>query len=127
MNDLIADMLTRMQNAVMRKKPFVVVPNTKINKEILKVLESEKMIEGFQENEEKKLEVELSYIDGKEPVVTTFKRVSKPGQRIYISNEEIIPVLNGRGISILTTSSGVMTGAMAKGKDLGGELICKIW
>ena len=127
MNDLIADMLTRMQNAVMRKKPFVVVPNTKINKEILKVLESEKMIEGFQENEEKKLEVELSYIDGKEPVVTTFKRVSKPGQRIYISNEEIIPVLNGRGISILTTSSGVMTGAMAKGKDLGGELICKVW
>ena len=127
MNDLIADMLTRMQNAVMRKKPFVVVPNTKINKEILKVLESEKMIEGFQENEEKKLEVGLSYIDGKEPVVTTFKRVSKPGQRIYISNEEIIPVLNGRGISILTTSSGVMTGAMAKGKDLGGELICKIW
>lgn len=127
MNDLIADMLTRIQNAVMRRKAFVVVPNTKINIEILKVLKSEKMIEEFEENEKKEIEVELSYINGKEPVVTHFEKVSKLGQRIYVSNEEIIPVLNGRGVSILTTSSGVMTGAMAKGKGLGGELICKIW
>jgi small subunit ribosomal protein S8 len=60
-------------------------------------------------------------------VVKNFIRVSKPGQRIYVSNTEIVPVLNGRGISIISTSSGVMTGAMAKGQNLGGELICKIW
>jgi small subunit ribosomal protein S8 len=127
-NDLIADLLTRIQNAVMRKKASVIVPYTRINTEILKVLKSEEMIKGFEENKEgREIEVELSYTEGKEPVVTHFEKVSKPGQRMYISNEEIIPILNGRGISILTTSSGVMTGAMAKGKGLGGEYICKIW
>lgn len=127
MNDLIADLLARLQNAVMRKKPFVLVIKTKINMDILKVLQEEGMIKGFEEKNEKEIEVELSYIDGKEPVVTHFERVSKSGQRIYVTREEIIPILNGRGISILTTSNGVMTGAKAKGEGHGGELICKIW
>lgn len=128
MNDLIADMLTRIQNAIMRKKSSVVVHFTKINEEILKVLEQEKMIESYEINEEnKEIEIEISYLKGKEPVVRHFKRVSKPGQRIYVSNEEIVPVMNGRGVAILTTSKGVMTGAMAKGQGLGGELICKVW
>jgi small subunit ribosomal protein S8 len=126
-NDLIADLLARIQNAIMRKKSLVVVLKTRINLEILKVLQEEEMIEGFEEIKDGEIQVELSYIDGKEPVVSHFKRVSKLGQRIYVSNKEIIPVLNGRGIAILTTSQGIMTGARAKGEGLGGELICKIW
>lgn len=127
MNDLIADLLARIQNAIMRKKPFVVVLKTRMNIDILKVLKEEEMIQGFEEKEDGEIEVELSYIDGKEPVVRHFKRVSKLGQRIYVSNKEIVPVLNGRGIAILTTSKGIMTGAKAKGEGLGGELICKVW
>ena len=125
MSDPIADMLIRIQNAIMRKKEVVEVLNTRINKEILKVLKEEEMTGEFEEKD-KYIEVVLKY-DEKEPVISHLEKISKPGQRIYISHLEIVPVMNGRGISILTTSKGVMTGAMAKGKKLGGELICQIW
>ncbi len=125
MNDLIADLLARIQNSIMRKNTEVEVVNTKMNVELLKVLKQEAMIEDF-EIKEKMIEVKLAY-DGKEPVVAHFTRVSKPGQRIYVSRKEIEPVMNGRGISIISTPSGLMSGAMAKSKGLGGELICKIW
>lgn len=127
MNDLIADLLTRIQNAIMRKKSSVLVPYTKINSEILRVLKEEEMIKDSNKVDDRNIEVELEYTEGKEPVITHLERVSKPGQRMYMSNEEIVPILNGRGICILTTSDGVMTGAAAKGKGLGGEYICKIW
>ena len=125
MNDTIADMLARIQNAIMRKKESVEVPNTKMNMEILGVLKEEEMIGDF-EKKEKMIEVILEY-DGLEPLITTLKKVSKPGQRIYLTYKEIKPVMNGRGISIISTSKGVMSGALAKSKNLGGELICKVW
>jgi small subunit ribosomal protein S8 len=125
MNDLIADLLARIQNGIERKKESVVVPRTKINMEILRVLKTEKMIKDYKESEEG-INVELLY-DGKEPVITTLERVSKPGQRIYIASKDITPVMNGRGISIISTSKGLMSGAVAKSKKLGGELICKVW
>ena len=125
MNDLIADLLARIQNSIQRKEEKVEVVNTKINVELLKVLKQEEMIEDF-EIKEKMIEVVLAY-DEKEPVVAHFTRVSKPGQRIYVSRKEIEPVMNGRGISVISTPSGLMSGAMAKSKGLGGELICKIW
>jgi len=125
MNDLIADLLARMQNSIMRKERVVNVINTKMNMELLRVLKEEEMIKGFEEKE-KNIEVELAY-DDKEPVISHFTRVSKLGQRIYVSKKEITPVMNGRGIAIISTPSGLMSGAMAKSKGLGGELICKIW
>jgi small subunit ribosomal protein S8 len=125
MNDLIADLLARIQNGIERKKESVVVPRTKINMEILRVLKTEKMIKDYKESEEG-INVELLY-DGNEPVITTLERVSKPGQRIYIASKDITPVMNGRGISIISTSKGLMSGAVAKSKKLGGELICKVW
>ncbi len=127
MNDYISDLLARLQNGITVKKKSIEVPNTKMNKEILKVLEEENMIKSFEEIEDKKIEVQPLYFEDDTPVVEHFIRVSKPGQRIYVSNTDIVPVLNGRGISIISTSSGVMTGAMAKGQNLGGELICKVW
>jgi small subunit ribosomal protein S8 len=125
MNDLIADMLIRIKNAIMRKKDFVEVPNTKINKNILEVMKNEEMIEDFKEKE-RMIEVALKY-DENEPVIIHLEKVSKPGQRIYVSANEIVPVMNGRGISVISTSKGIMSGAMAKSQNLGGELICEIW
>ena len=125
MNDLTADLLARIKNAIERRKEVVLVPNTKMNVEILKVLEMEKMIGGYSK-EKGGLNVELLY-DGKEPVISTLKIVSKPGQRIYIASKDIKPIMNGRGISIISTSKGLMSGAMAKSENIGGELICKVW
>ncbi len=125
MNDLTADLLARLQNGIGRKKETVLVPNTKMNTEVLKVLEMEKMIVGYKVVD-KGIDVELMY-DGKEPVITVLRRVSKPGQRIYIASKDLTPVMNGRGIAIVSTSKGLMSGAMAKSKKMGGELICKVW
>ena len=125
MNDPIADMLIRIQNAIMRKKETVEVLNTKLSVEVLKVIKQEEMIEDF-DDKGKYLEVTLSYDDG-EPVITHLEKVSKSGQRIYVSNNDIVPIMNGRGISVISTSQGVMNGAMANSKNLGGEFICQIW
>jgi small subunit ribosomal protein S8 len=118
-------MLIRIKNAIMRKKDSVEVLNTKINKNILEVMKNEEMIEDFEEKE-RMIEVALKYDEG-EPVIIHLEKVSKPGQRIYVSSNEIVPVMNGRGISVISTSKGIMTGAMAKNQNLGGELICEIW
>ncbi len=83
------------------------------------------MIKGFEVREDDIL-VELMY-ENKEPVVAKFKRMSSSGQRIYVSSSEIVPVMNGRGIAIISTSEGIMTGALAKSKGIGGEYICNIW
>jgi small subunit ribosomal protein S8 len=127
MNDYISDLLARLQNGIMRKKETIEVPDTKMVKEILKVLKQEEMIEDFEELESGMLSVRPLYFEDDEPVVAHFTRISRPGQRIYVSSQEITPVLNGRGINIVSTSSGIMSGAMAKSKKVGGELICRVW
>lgn len=127
MNDYISDLLARLKNGIMRRKETIEVPSTKMTKELLKVLEQEKMIESFEELESGIIGVNPLYTENGKPVVENFIRVSKPGQRIYVTHTEITPVMNGRGINIISTSSGVMTGALAKSKKIGGELICKVW
>ena len=114
MNDLIADMLARIQNGIMRKKEQVDIPVTKVNREILKVIKQEGMIEDFQEKDNI-LIVTLKYDNG-EPVITHLEKVSKLGQRIYVRYKDIVPIMNGRGISIISTSEGIMSGAMSKSK-----------
>ncbi len=125
MNDLVADMLTRIQNAIMRRKDEVAVINTKMNASILDVVKDEGMIEDYK-IDDKDIIVKIAYNE-KEPVITKLQKVSKPGQRIYVTKKEIVPIMNGRGISVISTSKGLMTGAMAKSQNLGGEFICKIW
>lgn len=126
MNDHVADLLARLQNGVMKKKERVDIPVTKLNKAVLDILVQEEMIVGYEVKEEM-YDVELMYEEGGEPVVTKFTKKSKLGQRLYISAKEILPIMNGRGISIISTSQGVMSGAMAKSKGVGGELICEVW
>lgn len=124
-NDTVADFLARMQNAIQRKKDQVLVPSTKMVAEIVRILKEEGMIEGF-ETENGEIKMNLIYTEG-DPMVRKFVRVSKPGQRIYVASKQILPVMNGRGISVVSTSKGVMTGTQAKRSGLGGELICEIW
>jgi small subunit ribosomal protein S8 len=134
-NDPIADMLTRIRNAVRAEHPQVSMPSSKMKVAIAKILTEEGFIGGFNvtENENsahKTLTMELKYVGKrrtKRSVITNLERVSLPGQRIYAGKNEIPYVLSGMGISILTTSRGVMTGREAKKLGVGGEVVCKVW
>ena len=109
MNDYISDLLARLKNGIMRRKESIEIPSTKMVKEVVKVLENEGMIESFEELESGEISVKPLYTEKGEPVIENFIRVSNPGQRIYLNHNEIIPFMNGKGISIISTSSGVMS------------------
>ena len=134
-NDPIADMLTRIRNAVRAEHPQVSMPSSKMKVAIAKILAEEGFISGYEvtENENsahKSLTLGLKYVGKrrtKRSVITNLERVSLPGQRIYAGKDEIPYVLSGMGISIITTSKGVMTGRDAKRLGIGGEVVCKVW
>ncbi len=125
-NDTIADLLARIQNGIIAKKEDIQAPITKMGREVLRVLKQEEMIGDYTE-EDGNFTITLLYREDGEPEITKLQRFSKPGQRRYISSYEITPIMNGRGISIISTSKGIMTGSQAKAKKLGGEFICKVW
>ena len=134
MTDPIADMLTRIRNALAIKKPEVVLPYSKIKFSIARILEKEKWIKktevvspGKNKSGFKQLKVVLRYNEENQPSINTLRRISKPGQRIYVKRGKIPKVLNGLGENILSTSKGLMTGQEAREKGLGGELICEIY
>ena len=126
--DPIADMLTRIRNAAMAKKKEVLVPYSRIKFEIAKILEKERYIAsvGISEEGPKMLILGLKYTDSKS-VISSIKRISTVGRRMYIKYTDIKPVLNGFGVMILSTSSGLMTGREAKRAKMGGEVICEIY
>jgi small subunit ribosomal protein S8 len=124
-NDIVADLLTRIRNAHLRKQKETVVPSTKMVVSILQILKDENYIEDFSEVE-KVITIRLKYI-AKKPAITRLERVSKPGIRVYKNFQEIPRVLNGLGLSIFSTSKGVMTGKKAKLEKTGGEYLCNIW
>jgi small subunit ribosomal protein S8 len=134
-NDPIADMLTRIRNAVMAGHAQVGMPNSKIKVEIAKILKDEGFLEGFEvvdgESEvQKVLRVKLKYVGERRQrraVLSGVERVSTPGRRIYTKKTEIPWVLSGIGVAILSTPKGVMTGARARQLGVGGEIICKVW
>lgn len=130
MTDPIADMLTRIRNALMRRKQYVLVPSSKMNRAIAQILVDEGYIERFDVLDQKPrpiLRLWLKYDKNKKPVITGLKRVSKPGRRIYAGKDEIPWVLSGIGIAILSTSRGVMTDRQARRLGIGGEVICFVW
>lgn len=134
-NDPIADMLTRIRNAVRAEHPQVLMPSSKMKVAIAKILVEEGFISGYDVTEEKNsphktLTLGLKYVGKrrtKRSVITNLVRVSLPSQRIYAAKNEIPYVLSGMGISIITTSRGVMTGRDAKKIGVGGEIVCKVW
>ena len=128
--DPIADMLTRVRNAQAVKKSEVLIPFSKLKFEIAKILKHENYIEELSKVEETKfpqIKIVLKYKDKKEPVIKAIKRVSRPGQRVYVSNNKIPRVLNNLGVAIISTSQGLMTNKEARRKGVGGEVICEIW
>ena len=128
MTDPIADMLTRIRNAVAVNKPEVVLPYSKIKHAIAKILVKEAYLDSAEKIEEKlsQLRLVLKYSD-KRPAITHIKRISKPGRRVYVNQESIPFVLNDLGIAVMSTSRGVMSNKQARRARVGGELICEVW
>ncbi len=130
LTDPIADYLTRVRNALAADHPEVEIPASRLKKEMSRILDEQGYIEGFAVEPTPKGEViriRLKYADGRRPVITGLKRVSRPGRRRYVAREEIPRVLGGMGTTILSTSAGVMTGHEAKHKGVGGELVAYVW
>lgn len=139
MIDPIADMLTRIRNASLVKKEEVVLPMSKVKFNIAKILEKEGFVssvsiisggEDLKKNKASKfdqIKIILKYGEDGKPRVSLLKRISKPGRRIYVDKNSIGRVLNGFGISIISTSKGIMTGKEAQRQKIGGELICEIY
>jgi len=126
-NDPIADLLTRIRNAQQARRHLVPVPYSAMKEQVAQILAQAGFIEGVKVTKNgnfKALELTLT---GNPERITSLQRVSKPGRRVYTSSKDIPLVLGGRGLVIVSTSSGVMTGRDARLKGLGGELICKVW
>jgi small subunit ribosomal protein S8 len=128
-NDPIADMLTRIRNAIRIERPFVDVPLSGLRKSVADVLKREGYIWDYAEVDAepaKLLRIELKYGPNGEKIIQTVKRVSKPGRRVYAKCAELKPVLNGLGISIVSTSKGVVSDREARQQKLGGEVLCEV-
>ena len=129
-NDPVGDMLTRIRNAMMRKRSSVSTPASKLRARVLDVLQQEGYIRGYTQtdhgNGKSEIEIELKYYEG-DPVIREITRVSKPGRRVYSSVKNIPYVANGLGISILSTPQGVMADHEARTKNVGGEVLCQIF
>lgn len=130
MTDPLGDMLTRIRNAQMRGKGKVSTPASKIRKNVLDVLQNEGYIRGYAQVEydsgKAEIEIELKYYDGS-PVIKEIKRISKPGRRVYSSVNDLPRVHNGLGVSILSTSKGVMSDSEARTQNVGGEILCRVF
>ncbi|KKR55595.1 MAG: hypothetical protein UT92_C0003G0013 [Candidatus Curtissbacteria bacterium GW2011_GWA1_40_24] len=123
--DPVADMLVAIKNGYLAKKVQILVPFSKFKYEIAKVLENEKFV-GKTAKKDNQILIELFYEDGK-PKITDIKRVSKLGLRVYEKSKNLKKIKGGRGILIITTPKGLMTGEQGKAKKLGGEVICRVW
>jgi small subunit ribosomal protein S8 len=131
MTDPIADMITRIRNAVHARHPRVDVPASHFKAEIARILEQEGYISGFKRVEAEgapaMIRISLKYGPRGENVISGLERVSRPGRRVYLGREDVPQVMGGLGTSILTTSRGVMTGREAVKAGVGGEVLCNIW
>jgi small subunit ribosomal protein S8 len=133
--DPIADMLTRIRNAVMAGHAQVAMPSSKLKVEIARIMKDEGYLEGFdvvdQDDSSKKvLRLKIKYVGerrARRPVISGIERVSKPGRRVYTRRQDIPWVLSGIGVAILSTPKGVMTGSRARQLGVGGEILCKVW
>ncbi len=136
MTDPIADMLTRIRNAVSAKRARVEIPASKLKLEIARILQDEGYIQGYKLVEEtpegartpqKFVRIFLKYGPRGERVISGLERISRPGRRVYFGHDDVPSVLAGLGISILTTSRGLMTGRAASKAGVGGEVLCNVW
>jgi small subunit ribosomal protein S8 len=128
--DPIADMLTRIRNAIMARHDFTLVPSSKMKLAITRILKKEGFIVDYEVLKGKPhrvIKLHLKYDDNNQSIISGLERASKPGLRLYVGRDEISRVYGGLGIAIISTSSGVMTGQQAWRKGIGGELLCYVW
>ena len=128
--DPIGDLLVRLRNGARRHHEVVTVPASRLKREVLRVLQSEGFIQGVEpalEDGHPVLKIQLRYIEEGESMITGMERISKPGCRVYVGRNEIPKVRNGIGVSILSTSKGVMTDRESRHAGLGGEILCSVW
>ena len=129
-SDPIADMLTRIRNAIMARHDFVLVPTSRMKLSIARILKEEGFITDYEVVKGKPhrwIKVQLRYLDENKPAISGLKRISKPGLRVYVGKREIPRVYGGLGIAIISTSSGLRTGQQAWRQASGGELLCYVW
>lgn len=134
-SDPIADMLTRIRNAVMNGQALVAMPHSKMKADIAKILKEEGYLEGFEVADADQpgygvLRLKLKYVGERRerrPVLTNLVRVSRPGRRVYTKQRDIPWVLSGLGVAIISTPKGIMTGQRARQLGVGGEILCKVW
>ncbi len=129
-SDSIADMLTRIRNAVMAKYDYVLVPSSGIKLAIAKTLKEEGFINDYEVLKDKShraIKIHLKYSDKNQPVLSGLERVSKPGLRVHVQRKEIPRIYGGLGVTILSTPEGVMTGQQARRRGIGGEFLCYVW
>ena len=128
--DPVADLLTRIRNASSAKHDFVEVPASKLNMEIVRILQGEGFIKNFEQIRDRQfptLKVVLKYGPKQEQILSNLKRVSKPGLRVYARRDKVPRVLRGLGVAIISTSRGVMTDREARKQGIGGEVLCYVW
>ena len=131
MNDPLADMLTRIRNAVMVNFEKVEMPNSNMKGQMARILKEQGYITDYSVEDnggpQKTLRIVLKYDQNGQKVITGLRRISKPGRRVYARSNEIPKVLSGLGISMVSTSQGVLTDHQARAKKVGGEIICEVW
>ena len=130
MTDPIADMLTRIRNALQAGHPQVAVPGSRIKTEIARILKQEGFISEFstkKDDRQGQLNMELRYDSDNKGIILGIERVSKPGRRVYRGRDDLPQVLNGLGVAVISTSQGVMTDAQARKRGVGGEVLCRVW
>jgi small subunit ribosomal protein S8 len=135
LSDPIADMLTRVRNAVLAGQSLTAMPHSKVKVEIAKILKEEGYIENYEVAEgecpsQQVLRLKIKYTGERRerrPVITDLQRVSRPGRRVYTKKQDIPWVLSGIGVAILSTPKGIMTGQRARQLGVGGEILCKVW
>lgn len=130
LTDPIADMLTRIRNAVLIKAEKVDIPASRMKLDIAKILKEEGFIRAYKILKDKKqgiLRITLKYAPDNQSIISGLKRISKPGRRVYVNSEVVPTVMGGVGISILTTSKGILTGKVCRRDKVGGEVLCHIW
>ena len=133
MTDPVADFLTRLRNAAKAQHHDVVIPSSKLKRELARILKEQGYIEGWDvlppdgEHPGERITVTLKYTDDRRPVISGIRRVSRPGQRTYVDHAHIPRIQGGMGTAIISTSKGVMTGHEARQQGVGGEVVAKVW
>ncbi len=130
MTDPIADMLTRIRNAMMAKHDSVQIPASNTKREIARILREEGYVNATASDPtgpQGTISVDLKYLPGRRPVITGIERVSKPGRRVYCGKADVPTVLNGLGVAIVSTSRGLLTDRQCREHGVGGEVLCRVW